>query len=37
MLGENKDSMLIQDMLNSFLDPSMHFSLVKGKPEQSDG
>jgi chemotaxis protein MotA len=37
MLAENKDYMLIQDMLNSFLDPSMHFSLVKGKPEQHDG
>jgi chemotaxis protein MotA len=29
LLGENKDSMLIQDMLNSFLDPSLHFSILK--------
>lgn len=26
MLGENKDIILIQDMMNSFLDPSIHFS-----------
>ncbi|HPN39462.1 MAG TPA: MotA/TolQ/ExbB proton channel family protein [Melioribacteraceae bacterium] len=29
LLGENQDSMLIQDMLNSFLDPENHFSVIK--------
>ncbi|MBI9071863.1 MAG: MotA/TolQ/ExbB proton channel family protein [Melioribacteraceae bacterium] len=29
LLGENKDSMLIQDMLNSFLDTEYHFSVIK--------
>ncbi len=29
LLGENKDSMLIQDMLNSFMDSSYHFSVIK--------
>ncbi len=28
MLGENKDSMTIQDMMNSFLDPEYHFSVI---------
>lgn len=29
LLGENKDSILIQDMLNSFMDSSFHFSVIK--------
>jgi len=29
MLGENKDSGTIQDMMNSFLDPELHFSIIK--------
>ncbi len=29
LLGENKDSVLIQDMLNSFLDTEYHFSVIK--------
>ncbi len=29
LLGENRDSILIQDMLNSFLDPDSHFSVIK--------
>jgi len=29
LLGENRDSILIQDMLNSFLDPEAHFSVIK--------
>ncbi len=29
LLGENQDAMLIQDMLNSFLDPDYHFSVIK--------
>lgn len=28
LLGENKDSILIQDMLNSFLDTEYHFSVI---------
>ncbi len=28
MLGENQDSMTIQDMMNSFLDPEYHFSVI---------
>lgn len=28
LLGENKDSILIQDMLNSFMDSSYHFSVI---------
>ncbi len=29
MLGENKDSGTIQDMMNSFLAPELHFSIIK--------
>lgn len=29
LLSENKDTMLIQDMLNSFLEPEHHFSVLK--------
>ncbi len=29
MLGENKDSMTIQDMMNSFLSPEFHFSVIR--------
>jgi chemotaxis protein MotA len=29
MLGDNKDSGTIQDMMNSFLDPELHFSIIK--------
>jgi chemotaxis protein MotA len=29
MLGDNKDSGTIQDMMNSFLDPDLHFSIIK--------
>lgn len=35
LLGQNKDSMLIQDMLNSFLDPALHFDLLSDKREKA--
>ena len=34
LLGENRDSILIQDMLNSFLDPDSHFSVIKKSAEK---